>query len=164
MPEGLGVNEEKQKPKRSLPLAGVHPAKPQGSYAHPWMQAEAEPLPEGYAARGGDGKRTDTDTQAEELNEQIVETLKTIYDPEIPVNLYELGLIYGIDVKAEGEVLIRMTLTAPACPVAGALVQEVADKVGELPAVANSHVQLVWDPPWTQDRMSEEAMLELGLL
>ncbi len=110
----------------------------------------------------GDSIAEAIDTAAVETS--IVEAIKTIYDPEIPVNIYELGLIYGVEVKDDGNAEIKMTLTAPACPVAGALVQEVADKAGSVQGVARSHVELVWDPPWTKDRMTEEALLELGLL
>jgi FeS assembly SUF system protein len=98
------------------------------------------------------------------VRERIIEALKHIYDPEIPVNVYDLGLIYGFELSADGEVELAMTLTAPACPVAGMLVQEVARRVGEVAGVSRAHVSLTWDPPWTQDRMSEEARLELGLL
>ncbi|MBK6577524.1 MAG: DUF59 domain-containing protein [Sandaracinaceae bacterium] len=105
---------------------------------------------------------TPIDTAA--VRESIIEVLKTIFDPEIPVNIYELGLIYGVDVEPDGEVQIQMTLTAPACPVAGMLVKEVADKSGTVEGVATSHVALVWDPPWTKERMSEDALLELGML
>ncbi|MEO0323483.1 MAG: iron-sulfur cluster assembly protein [Myxococcota bacterium] len=101
---------------------------------------------------------------ASELEERVVETLKTIHDPEIPLNIYDLGLIYGIDVDAAGEVEVRMTLTAPACPVAGQIVTDVADRVGRTPGVRSSHVKLVWDPPWTKDLMTEDALLELGLI
>ena len=96
--------------------------------------------------------------------EAVIEALKTVYDPEIPVNIYELGLIYGVEVDAEGRAEIRMTLTAPACPVAGALVEEVAEKAGRVEGVSTSHVELVWDPPWTPDNMTEAAKLELGML
>lgn len=98
------------------------------------------------------------------LREQILHVLRGIFDPEIPVNIYDLGLIYGFDLDDDASVEIQMTLTAPACPVAGSLVQDVADRVGKIPGISRSHVKLVWDPPWTQDRMSEEAKLELGLL
>ncbi len=94
----------------------------------------------------------------------VIEALKTIFDPEIPVNIYELGLIYGVDVDVDGSVEIRMTLTAPACPVAGNLVTEVAEKSGRVHGVARSHVTLVWDPPWSPAAMSDEAKLALGLL
>ncbi len=93
----------------------------------------------------------------------IVEALRTVYDPEIPVNIYELGLIYRLDVDAEGRVEIDMTLTAPACPVADLLVSEVEEKARGAPGVTDVHVELVWDPPWTPDRMSEAARLELGM-
>ncbi|MBT8450951.1 MAG: DUF59 domain-containing protein [Deltaproteobacteria bacterium] len=94
----------------------------------------------------------------------IIEALATIYDPEIPVNIYDLGLIYGVEVDEDGRAEIRMTLTAPACPVAGALVEEVAEKSGRVEGVSTSHVELVWDPPWTPERMTEAAKLELGMI
>jgi FeS assembly SUF system protein len=100
----------------------------------------------------------------EAIREQVISALRTVYDPEIPVNIYELGLIYEVDVKAPGEVTIKMTLTSPACPVAGSLPGEVAEKVSEVPGVADVDVKLVWDPPWSQEMMTEEARLQLGLL
>ena len=98
-----------------------------------------------------------------ELQEKIVAVLRTCFDPEIPVNIHELGLIYGIDVQESGEVGIRMTLTSPACPVAGSLPPEVQAKVAAVPGVKSAKVELVWDPPWTPERMSEAAKLELGM-
>jgi FeS assembly SUF system protein len=98
------------------------------------------------------------------LRDRIVQILKTIYDPEIPLNIYELGLIYDLDVDPDGNVHIKMTLTAPACPVAGELVQEVHDRTRTVPGVRRAKTELVWDPPWTRDRLSMEAQLELGLL
>jgi FeS assembly SUF system protein len=99
------------------------------------------------------------------IKQQVIDrALRDCYDPEIPVNIYDLGLIYSLDIDDQGHVHIDMTLTAPACPVAGMLVEYVAKCVGELPGVSRSHIQLVWDPPWTRERMSEEALLELGLL
>ena len=98
-----------------------------------------------------------------ELQEKIVAVLRTCFDPEIPVNIHELGLIYGIDVQESGEVGIRMTLTSPACPVAGSLPPEVQAKIGAIPGVKSAKVELVWDPPWTPERMSEAARLELGM-
>ena len=97
------------------------------------------------------------------LEQQVVATLGTCFDPEIPVNIYELGLIYGIDVKPTGAVHIRMTLTSPACPVAGSLPLEVQAKVRSLAGVTSAKVDLVWEPPWDKDRMSEAAKLQLGL-
>ncbi len=102
------------------------------------------------------------DTQ--ELGEKIVKVLKTIYDPEIPVDIYELGLIYDVFVNEDKEVKILMTLTSPNCPVAETLPVEVEEKVKSLDLVKDAEVEITFDPPWTQDLMSEEAKLELGLL
>lgn len=115
-------------------------------------------------AFGGSGLDPDVEIDHAVLRERIVEALKSVYDPEIPVNIYDLGLIYGFEIDANAKVEISMTLTAPACPVAGALVDEVAQVVGDVDGVRSSHVSLTWDPPWTRDRMTEAAMLELGLL
>jgi FeS assembly SUF system protein len=100
----------------------------------------------------------------DKLRQQVEAVLRQVYDPEIPVNIYELGLIYGIDVSAEGAVGIRMTLTAPNCPAAGAMPAEIESRVAALDGVKDVAVELVWDPPWDQSRMSEAAKLELGLL
>ena len=97
------------------------------------------------------------------LQERVVDVIRTCYDPEIPVNIYELGLIYGIDVSETNAVTIRMTLTSPACPAAGSLPPEVERKVRGLAEVTDVKVQVVWDPPWTPDRMTEAARLQLGL-
>lgn len=97
------------------------------------------------------------------LRERVVEAMKTVYDPEIPVNIYDLGMVYEIEVRPGGDVLVTMTLTSPACPVAGTLPGEVEEKVNEVEGVRTGKVDLVWDPPWTPDRMSESAKLELGM-
>lgn len=97
------------------------------------------------------------------LRPAIIEAIATIFDPEIPVNIYELGLIYDIDVDSENRVHIRMTLTAPACPSAQALPAEVDRKVRQVPGVKDAYVEVVWEPAWTTDRMSEEAKLQLGM-
>jgi FeS assembly SUF system protein len=97
------------------------------------------------------------------LDEKVIAVLRTIFDPEIPVNIHELGLIYDLKISPEGAVAIRMTLTSPACPVAGALPEEVRQKVGAVPGVTDAKVELVWDPPWDMSRMSEAAQLQLGL-
>lgn len=102
------------------------------------------------------------DTQ--ELGEKIVRVLKTIYDPEIPVDIYELGLIYDVMVNTDYDVKILMTLTTPNCPVAESLPQEVEERVKSLDMVKACEVEITFDPPWTQDLMSEEAKLELGML
>lgn len=102
------------------------------------------------------------DTQ--ELGEKIVTVLKTIYDPEIPVDIYELGLIYDVFVNEDNEVKILMTLTSPNCPVAESLPAEVEERVKSLDMVKDAEVEITFDPPWSQDLMSEEAKLELGML
>ena len=94
----------------------------------------------------------------------VIEALKEIYDPEIPVNIYELGLIYGVEVSDEGSVAITMTLTTPHCPVAESMPGEVELRVGAVPGVRDAEVNLVWDPPWDMAKMSDEAKLELGML
>ena len=98
------------------------------------------------------------------LKEAVIAALRTVYDPEIPVNIYDLGLIYGIDIDQGGAVEINMTLTAPGCPVAQTFPGTVEEAVEQVPEVTAAHVELVWDPPWDQDCMSEEAKLQLGLL
>jgi len=97
------------------------------------------------------------------LEEKIIERIKSIYDPEIPVNIYELGLIYDLEVNEGGKVIIKMTLTTPACPVAEALPMEVQEKVLALEGVEEVDLQLVWSPPWTKDRMTDEARLTLDM-
>lgn len=99
-----------------------------------------------------------------QLGEAIVAVLKTIYDPEIPVDIYELGLIYDVMVSTDADVRVLMTLTTPNCPVAETLPKEVEDKIKTIEGVSDVEVEITFDPPWTQDLMSEEAKLELGLL
>lgn len=96
--------------------------------------------------------------------EKVIDVLRTVYDPEIPVNIYELGLIYDISVDSANAVHVKMTLTAPGCPVAGTLPPEVERKIETIPDVNGARVELVWEPAWTKERMSEAALLELGLL
>ncbi|WP_242096381.1 SUF system Fe-S cluster assembly protein [Sphingomonas sp. CROZ-RG-20F-R02-07] len=98
------------------------------------------------------------------LYEAVVEALKEIYDPEIPVNIYELGLIYGVDVTQDGHAAVTMTLTTPHCPVAESMPAEVELRVSAVPGIATAEVALVWDPPWDPQKMSDEAKLELGML
>lgn len=99
-----------------------------------------------------------------EIEEKIVSALKTVYDPEIPVNVYDLGLIYNIDVKEDGVVDIEMTLTAPSCPAGEYLVEDIQMKINGIEGVKQCNVNLVFEPEWTKERMSEEALLELGYL
>ncbi|RMH81484.1 MAG: SUF system Fe-S cluster assembly protein [Calditrichaeota bacterium] len=96
------------------------------------------------------------------LEQDIIQALKTCYDPEIPVDIYELGLIYDIHIEDDGQVYIKMTLTSPMCPVAGTLPGEVEAKVRSVEGVKDARVEVVWDPPWSMDRMSEVAKVELG--
>ena len=106
----------------------------------------------------------ETEIDTTQLGEEIVRTLKTIYDPEIPVDIYELGLIYDVMVNTDYEVKILMTLTSPNCPVAESLPKEVEDKVAAIENVKSAEVEITFDPPWSKDLMSEEARLELGML
>ena len=98
------------------------------------------------------------------LEEKVVQVLRSVFDPEIPVNIYELGLIYDIDIDDENNVQVRMTLTAPGCPVAGTMPGEVERKIENIPEVASAAVELVWEPQWTKEMMSEAARLDLGFL
>ena len=98
------------------------------------------------------------------LKEKIVESIKKVYDPEIPVNIYELGLIYDIEVSEDADIHILMTLTSPNCPVAESLPLEVKEKVKTIPEANEVEVEITFDPPWTKDMMSESARLELGML
>ncbi len=100
----------------------------------------------------------------ENLRQAVIEMLSTVTDPEIPVNIYELGLIYDVVLSSDGDVQVVMTLTTPNCPVAESMPGEVEERVASVPGVRGVAVELVWDPPWTPDRMSEAAKLELGLI
>ena len=98
-----------------------------------------------------------------DLRERVIEALRTVFDPEIPVNIYDLGLVYDVIVDTNGSVGIRMTLTAPACPAAQYLPGQVKKAVEAVPGVTGANVDIVWDPPWTRDRMSDAAKLQLGI-
>ncbi len=112
----------------------------------------AKQAPAAEADRGGD------------LYEAVIEALKDIYDPEIPVNIYDLGLIYDVEITPENHALVKMTLTTPNCPVAESMPGEIELRVGSVPGVGHAEVELVWDPPWDPQKMSDEAKLELGML
>ena len=118
---------------------------------HPQSPAEGEPL-------------IRPSTTDHPLYERVVEACRSVYDPEIPVNIYDLGLVYTIDISSDGAVSIDMSLTAPGCPVAGEMPGWVADAVEPLEGVRQVDVNLVWEPPWGMDRMSDEAKLELGFM
>ena len=117
---------------------------------------------EGFLAAQPEGE--DPNGPGGALYESIISALKEIYDPEIPVNIYDLGLIYGVDVSPEGGVAVQMTLTTPHCPVAESMPGEVEMRVASVPGVRDCDVALVWDPPWDMAKMTDEAKLELGML
>ena len=110
------------------------------------------------------GDITPDPAKMELIAPKVIEALKTVFDPEIPVNIFEMGLIYDVIVDAAGQVGVKMTLTAPACPAAQSLPIEVRDKARTVEGVTDAKVEVVWDPPWTKDRMSDAAKLELGML
>jgi FeS assembly SUF system protein len=138
--------------------------------AKPRIKAAADPVPEAVAdtatasdtASAAAADTASAATSVGDLEKQVVETLKTIFDPEIPVNIYELGLIYNIDVTETGAVDVKMTLTAPGCPVAFSMPGEIEAKILSIPAVQEAKVTVVWEPPWNKDMMSEAAKLQLG--
>lgn len=102
--------------------------------------------------------------KVQDLEARVIEVLRTVYDPEIPVNIYDLGLIYGVEAAPDGAVGIRMTLTSPMCPVAGSLPGDVKQRVETVDGVTAATVDLVWEPPWSMDQLSEAARLQLGLM
>jgi FeS assembly SUF system protein len=121
-----------------------------------------DPSEPGSTAEAGRAKSLDG-LERIALQDKVVEVLRTCYDPEIPVNIYELGLIYETKVESSGEVYVKMTLTAPSCPVAGTLPKEVQEKIKPVPGVSSVKVDVVWEPPWDPSKMSEAAKLQLGM-
>ena len=111
-----------------------------------------------------DENKTEKAVDIEVIKEEVIKILKNCYDPEIPVNIYDLGLIYDIKIATNGDVLVIMTLTSPACPVAGSLPSEVREKLREHPMIHDARVEITFDPPWDFNKMSDEAKLELGFL
>ena len=114
--------------------------------------------------QGTDTPRDVSDSPALQIRDRVIAVLKTVYDPEIPVDIYELGLVYGVEVTDDGEVHVTMTLTTPMCPVAETLPPEVEDKVRNVMGVKDCSLDLVWDPPWSVDMMSDAARLELNMM
>ncbi|MHA6769343.1 SUF system Fe-S cluster assembly protein [Sphingobium ummariense] len=137
-------------PRARVEDAAVPPLERKRDYLEGFLSAAPAPQPTGEP--GGD------------LYEAIIDALKEIYDPEIPVNIYDLGLVYGVDVAEGGHAVVTMTLTTPHCPVAESMPGEVELRVGAVPGVGDVEVNLVWDPPWDPQKMSDEAKLELGML
>jgi FeS assembly SUF system protein len=131
-----------------------------------FKKKQEDPAPATQPSQGAESQDQSPPAQAagpEEVQAAVVEVLRTVYDPEIPVNIYEMGLVYNIDVDQGGKVLVRMTLTSPGCPVAGSLVPEIEGKTRQVPGVTAAVVELVWDPPWDPSMMSEAAKLQLGM-
>jgi len=137
-------------PRARVPESAVEKLGRKRDYLAGFLAGETETPP-----AAGDG---------EELKDRIVEVLKSIYDPEIPVDIYELGLIYDIEASEDGDVVVTMTLTTPHCPVAESMPGEVEMRVLSVAGVRDAEVKLVWDPPWDPSKMSDEARLELGML
>jgi FeS assembly SUF system protein len=134
---------------RFLPMMPLGGASPSDSPANDQSESVAHIVPD--------------PAKMAELRPLVMDALRTVFDPEIPINITELGLIYDVLVDADAKVGIRMTLTAPACPAAQTLPGEVRDKAAKVPGVSEAKVEVVWDPPWTKDRMSDAAKLQLGL-
>lgn len=134
---------------------------PQGTVAGSTDSSAPQPPSHSLIDRAVDSSKS---PEQKALTEKIIDNIRKVYDPEIPINVYDLGLIYGIDIAEDRRVTIRMTLTAPGCPVAGMLVSEVERQTEAVDEVVSAKVELVWDPPWGRHCMSEAALLELGLL
>ena len=151
-------------PPPDKPAESTRPPEPDGAASGPSFDTSALTAPPPAEA----AKTVEKPVQADplktlELTPKIVEQLSTVYDPEIPINIYELGLIYDIAVESSGLAVIRMTLTAPGCPAAVTLPAEVQGKVKAIDGVTDARVDIVWEPPWDKDRMSEAAKLQLGI-
>lgn len=145
--------DQNDKPKDAAP----------GTSSNPAQQDAVRESPEPRDASVGAAGSLPTTSGSGELEGQVVEMLRTCFDPEIPVNIYDLGLIYSIQVDPAAAVSIRMTLTSPMCPVAGSLPPEVEAKVRNIPGVKDAKVEVVWDPPWGPGMMSEAARLQLNI-
>ncbi len=149
-------NEEVVKPPRARVSDAVEddegetPPRRERDYLEGFLAKQPEPMSAG--GPGGD------------LQQAVIDALKEIYDPEIPVNIYDLGLIYGVEVDDEGDAIVTMTLTTPHCPVAESMPGEVELRAASVPGIRDAEVNLVWDPPWSPEKMSDEARLELGML
>lgn len=143
------------------PRARVSDAEPPAESAGEKLERKRDYL-EGFLAEKPEG--ISPGEPGGDLYEAVIGALKEIFDPEIPVNIYELGLIYGVDVSDDGAIVVTMTLTTPHCPVAESMPGEVELRVAAVPGVRDCEVNLVWDPPWDMTKMSDEARLELGML
>lgn len=128
-----------------------------------WERRQPKPTAASTAVMTDPSEDPNDSPEAALLREYIIDSIKSCYDPEIPVNIYDLGLIYSIQIAADGVVSVTMTLTAPGCPAAGILPGEVEQKVRSVPGVTDVKLDLVWDPPWDQSKMSQAARLQLGI-
>ena len=182
MEESVKENEPKSDGQPAQPVVHLSVLPHSGKVEELRRQAEADRPPTGapvastVPSEGTPGSASASATPAAEpapaavktisqklLEGQVIAALRQIYDPELPVNIYDLGLIYEIDAAPDNSVKVKMTLTAPACPVAGSLPGEVERRIEAIPDVKSADVELVWEPQWSRDRMSEAAQLELGL-
>jgi len=163
------MSEDATKPPHHVPLT-VLPSS--GKVEQLRQEVAQDPAPQhdqrtdahAPAAAMKEGQPTVQTPRQRDIEIKVLGALRTIFDPEIPVNIYDLGLIYEVKVDETDAVSVKMTLTAPGCPVAGSLPAEVEQKIEAIPEVRTANVELVWDPPWSKDRMSESAMLDLGFL
>ena len=150
-------------PPPEKPAESTRPPEPAGAASGSAFDTSALTAPPPAAAKTAEKPVQADPLKTLELTPKIVEQLATVYDPEIPVNIYELGLIYDIAVESSGLAVIQMTLTAPGCPAAVTLPAEVQGKVKSIDGVTDARVDIVWEPPWDKDRMSEAAKLQLGI-
>ena len=137
-----------------------------------FRKKKQDPVPQAKAQLPGAPAASESEPQAitaagvftcEQMEQAVIDILRTVYDPEIPVNIYEMGLVYDVDVDAAGKAVVRMTLTSPGCPVASSLIPEIEAKARLVPGITQAKVILVWDPPWDPNMMSEAAKLQLGM-
>ena len=160
------IKSPQQVPLTVLPSSGkVEELRRELQEGTPASHPAPAPAPAAAATEGeGRGSPPEQTPRQRDIRRKVEGVLRTIFDPEIPVNIFDLGLIYEVNVDETDAVRVKMTLTAPACPVAGSLPGEVEAKIENIPEVRTASVELVWDPPWSKDRMSESAMLDLGFL
>ena len=163
MSEPKDEHPHQPRPLPVLPSSGkVEQLRAEASGADAKAQATSKHVDSTIVSRFVDAKKT---PKQKAIEEKVIDAIRTVYDPEIPVNVYDLGLIYEIAVDDEtGKVHVKMTLTAPGCPVAGSLPLEVERRIETIDEVPSAVVELVWDPPWSREMMSEAAQLELGLM
>ncbi len=149
---------------RMFGRGGENAANPMEATEETMQEKQDVQEPKNEAAAPAETSRDVSDSPALQIRDRVIAVLKTVYDPEIPVDIYELGLVYGVEVTDDCEVHVTMTLTTPMCPVAETLPPEVEDKVRNVMGVSDCSLDLVWDPPWSVDMMSDAARLELNMM